>query len=247
METSRSVNRDIVWLDLDDTLWDFRANSRVALAGLYADYDLARWFGSADEWIERYERHNHALWDRYNHALITKDELMSSRFRLPLDEVGSPMAAELGARFDGEYLDRLAECTRLVDGAVDLLEWIKSRGMMTGVLSNGFTEVQHRKIRNSGLAPLVDYTVLSDDIGINKPDVRLYRHAEQVAGTTAARCIMVGDNPDTDIRGAVDAGWKAICLDRGNCGETLHGVPVAKNLVDVRVFIGEFQAAGTEV
>ncbi|MDE7386361.1 MAG: YjjG family noncanonical pyrimidine nucleotidase [Muribaculaceae bacterium] len=247
METSRSLNRDIVWLDLDDTLWDFKANSRVALAGLYADYDLARWFGSADEWIERYERHNHALWDRYNHALITKDELMSSRFRLPLEDVGSPMAAELGARFDGEYLDRLAECTRLVDGAIDLLEWIKSRGMMTGVLSNGFTEVQHRKIRNSGLAPLVDFTVLSDDIGINKPDVRLYRHAEQVAGTTAAQCIMVGDNPDTDIRGAVDAGWKAVLLDRENCGEIPHGVPVAKNLVDVRVFIGEFQDTGAEV
>lgn len=241
METSLSVNRDTVWLDLDDTLWDFKANSRVALARLYADYDLARWFGSADEWTERYERHNHALWDRYNHALITKEELMKTRFRLPLEEAGSPMAAELGQQFDGEYLDRLAECTRLVDGAMELLEWIKSIGLATGVLSNGFTEVQHRKIRNSGLAPLIDYTVLSDDIGINKPDVRLYRYAETVASTTAARCIMVGDNPDTDIKGAIDAGWHAIYFDRGNGASCLPGVPVAKNLVDVRAFIAEIQ------
>ncbi|MDE7472969.1 MAG: YjjG family noncanonical pyrimidine nucleotidase [Muribaculaceae bacterium] len=243
MKKSCNVNSEIpvVWLDLDDTLWDFKANSRVALAGLYADHGLDRWFSSQDEWIERYERHNHALWDRYNHALITKDELMKSRFRLPLEEVGSPMAAELGARFDGEYLDRLAECTRLVDGAIDLLEWIKDNGMMTGVLSNGFTEVQHRKIRNSGLAPLIDYTVLSDDIGVNKPDVRLYRHAEQVAGTTAARCIMVGDNPDTDISGAVDAGWKAIYLNRGNAATPTAGVPTITTLADAKQLIADFQ------
>lgn len=208
------IRGKVVWIDLDDTLWDFKANSRVALAGLYLDYELCRWFDGEKAWIECYERHNHALWDLYNHALITKEYLMSERFRRPLAEVGSPMTTEYGRQFDREYLDRLARCTVLIDGAVELLESLRDMGCRIGILSNGFTEVQYRKIRNSGLEPYVDFVVLSDDIGVNKPDVRIFRHAETVCGADAADCIMIGDNPDTDIAGALNAGWQAIYFSR---------------------------------
>ncbi len=220
-----------VWIDLDDTLWDFRANSRTALAGLYNDYDLDRWFDSDETWIECYERHNHALWDRYNHAAITKEYLMAERFRRPLAEAGSSMTDEYARRFDREYLDRLAECTMLVDGAKELLTALRSRGYRTGILSNGFTEVQHRKIRNSGLEPYIDHVVLSDDIGVNKPDIRLFRHAEEVCGTDAEHCTMIGDNPDTDIAGAVAAGWNAIYFSPA--GQPHPSAPTVRSLRDL--------------
>lgn len=221
-------NRRVIWLDLDDTLWDFKANSRVALEGLYNDYDLKRWFATAAEWIGCYERHNHALWDQYNKALISKEYLMTERFRRPLQEAGSPLVSEYSRQFDGEYLDRLADCTRLIDGAIELLEAIRKRGYRTGILSNGFTEVQYRKIRNSGLEPYIDYVVLSDDIGVNKPDVRLFRYAEKVCGSDASRCLMIGDNPDTDIAGAIAAGWKAIYFSRK--GDVHASVPTVRSL-----------------
>lgn len=221
----------MVWIDLDDTLWDFKANSRVALRGLYDDYQLSRWFESPAQWIECYERHNHALWNHYNHALISKEYLMKNRFLLPLAEAGSPLAKEFGARFDREYLDRLAQCTLLVDGAIELLKWIKERGEATGILSNGFTEVQYRKINNSGLAPYIDHIVLSDEIGINKPDVRIFRHAEKVAGERPEHCIMIGDNPDTDLRGAIDAGWHPIYFDRDN--KPTINIPTARRLTNI--------------
>lgn len=223
-----------VWIDLDDTLWDFKANSRVALGGLYDDYELSRWFDNKPRWIECYERHNHALWDQYNQALIEKEYLMAERFRRPLAEYHSPLADELSRQFDTEYLDRLAECTLLVEGAVDLLIDLKERGYKIGILSNGFTEVQYRKINNSGLAPYIDHVVLSDDIGINKPDVRLYRHAEQIAATDASHCIMIGDNPDTDIAGAIAAGWRAILFDRTQTSVKHPLVPTICRLEDVQ-------------
>ena len=204
----------VVWIDLDDTLWDFRENSRVALSGLYDDYSLSDVFPTPEEWITCYERHNHALWELYNHGKIEKGYLMKERFLRPLLEGNHPKAAELGRQFDTEYLDRLAECTGLIPGAMELLDRLRSQGYRIGILSNGFVEVQHRKISNSGLAPHIDYVVLSDDIGINKPDVRLYRHAELVAGVTAEECLMIGDNPDTDIAGAISAGWQALLFDR---------------------------------
>lgn len=210
VEDDKDMTCRVAWIDLDDTLWDFKGNSRIALAGLYDDYNLSRWFLSTADWIECYERHNHALWNLYNHASITKEYLMAERFKRPLLEVGCELAEEYGRRFDVEYLDRLADCRSLVDGAIDLLERLHSHGWKTGILSNGFTEVQHRKIHNSGLEPYIDFVVLSDDIGINKPDVRLFRYAERVSGCDAAHCMMVGDNPDTDIAGALAAGWQAV-------------------------------------
>lgn len=233
MKQMESDRKGVVWIDLDDTLWDFKANSRVALAGMYADHDLSRWFESVHAWIECYERHNHALWNQYNKALITKDYLMSERFLRPLLEAQCLTAHEFAQKFDHEYLDRLAECTQLVDGAIHLLCELKSRGWETGILSNGFTEVQHRKIRNSGLSPYVDHIVLSDDIGVNKPDVRLYRHAQEIASVSPTRCVMIGDNLDTDIAGAVAARWHAIHFSR-NCGDSSieETVPTIKSLDD---------------
>lgn len=235
VENNKAVDR-VAWIDLDDTLWDFKANSRVALKGLYETYNLGRFFTTDEEWILTYERHNHHLWDLYNKASITKEYLMQQRFMRPLVEVGAPEAHELGQQFDHEYLDRLAECTLLVDGALELLSALHKRGWKTGILSNGFYEVQHRKIRNSGLSPFIDYVVLSDDIGINKPDVRLYRHAESIAGTGSDRCLMVGDNPDTDIAGALNSGWQAILFDRYN--EERHDeFPTFNSLHDITRYI----------
>ena len=229
--TDNNVAPRVAWIDLDDTLWDFKANSRIALAKLYQRYALDRFWPTAEAWIENYQRHNHYLWDLYNRAIISKDYLMQQRFRRPLVEIGSPQATELGNQFDHEYLDLLADCTQLVDGAIDLMKRFRSAGWKIGILSNGFTEVQYRKIRNSGLNPYVDFIVLSDDIGINKPDVRIYRHAEKIAGTTAERCLMIGDNPDTDIAGAIAAGWHAIYFTPSPATDTQ--CPAASSLFEI--------------
>lgn len=223
----------VVWVDLDDTIWDFHANSRVALRGLYTDYSLGDVFPTPEAWIECYEKHNHSLWAQYNRGKIEKTYLMKERFLRPLNEGGHPDAVNLSQRFDGEYLDRLAECTQLVPGALELLTVLRSRGYRIGILSNGFVEVQHRKICNSGLEPLIDYIVLSDDIGINKPDVRIYRYAESIAGVRADQCLMIGDNPDTDIAGALAAGWPAILFDRNAATAADMAVPAVGSLGDL--------------
>ena len=93
------------------------------------------------------------------------------------------------------------------------------RDSYIGVLSNGFTSVQHAKLTNTGLAPKIDLLVLSDDIGVNKPDTRIYRHAmERAADLEPSHHLMIGDNLSTDIRGALDSGWHAIHLDRSTSG-----------------------------
>lgn len=204
----------VVWLDLDDTIIDFKTNSRHALERLRRGEPLImRLFPSDTEWIDTYERHNHALWDAYSRGEITRDLLRHERFRRPFAEAGASEseASEAAMRYDTLYLDLLAEETALIPGSMSLLQFLRSRNVKIGCLSNGFTEVQFRKIRNCGLEPWFDLVVLSDDIGFTKPDIRLFLYAMKQAGEpNPDNHLMIGDNAMTDIAGAIGAGWSVV-------------------------------------
>ncbi|MDE6049513.1 MAG: YjjG family noncanonical pyrimidine nucleotidase [Paramuribaculum sp.] len=203
----------IVWLDLDDTLIDFQANSLRALEKVYHLQQLSCYFASPQEWIERYHHYNSLLWKDYAPGRITREYLKMERFRMPLMEAGASLdkATALSEILDPVYLSLLGEEKQLVPGARDLLVKIKNAGLPIGILSNGFVEVQHKKIASAGMKDMIDIVVLSDDIGVNKPDVRLFQHAMKVSKEMhPERHLMIGDNPDTDIAGAIAAGWQAI-------------------------------------
>lgn len=109
---------------------------------------------------------------------------------------------------DREYLGFLSEQPYLVDGAEGVLENMSKRYMI-GVLSNGFIDTQYRKLRYSGLWRYVARTVVSDEAGFQKPDPRLFRYAVAATGAVGTP-VMIGDNPHTDIFGALCAGWQAV-------------------------------------
>lgn len=207
-----------VWIDLDDTLIDFRANSLAALRITYEQCSLERYFRSCDEWIECYMRHNHALWDRYNRAEITQGHLRLHRFLDPIRErtlISEEEFAAEARHMDILYLSILARQKCMVPGAMELVEYLRAHAYNIGILSNGFSDVQYRKLHTVGLDALVDTVVLSDDIGVNKPDPRIFIHAmERVGDVCPDSHLMIGDNPSTDIDGARGAGWRSVLFDR---------------------------------
>lgn len=209
---------DWVWIDLDDTLIDFRANSRLTLRRVYADCALERFFPTCEAWMQSYETHNHHLWDLYSRAEITQSFLRIDRFATPLRPTWTGSEDDLIAfarELDPLYLDILAEQRTLIPGAMELLKHLRGRRYNIGILSNGFEQVQMRKLAVTGIGEYVDLTVLSDHIGINKPDPRIYLHAmERAASPTPSRHLMIGDNLATDIAGAISAGWHAVLFDR---------------------------------
>lgn len=208
-----------VWIDLDDTLIDFHANSRIALRILYDEMNLGRFYACCDDWIAAYEKNNKSLWSRYNRAEITKDFLRIERMRAVIAHAwhgGDDELVNLSWEMDSVYLSRLVEQKTLVEGAPEMLDYLRRRGYNIGVLSNGFSQVQHLKIASAGLTDRIDMVILSDDIGVNKPDRRIYDYAMKQSGCPDFNAhVMIGDNPDTDIAGAVNAGWGAIYFNRG--------------------------------
>lgn len=211
-------NIKVIWFDLDDTLIDFHANSRTALAMTYDRFGLAEAFATPQEWIEVYERHNRDLWDLYSRGEVTKPYLRRQRFIRPLTIEGrmAPARVEgMVAQLDTYYLDSMAAQDKTVDGAREVLEQLRGHGYTIGILSNGFKQVQYRKLASARLDRLIDIVVLSDDIDVNKPDRRIFEYAMERAGSADAPSanLMVGDNPATDIAGALGAGWRAVLFD----------------------------------
>lgn len=203
-----------IFFDLDDTLYDFATSSLIGLRYIYRNYGIGRHFASEQEWIDCYHRHNRSLWTLYNAGKTTQAALRRDRFFLPLTEGGFPAeeAEALTRELDTVYLDQLAATGLLLPGAIETITELKRRGHRIGVLSNGFCGVQEGKLKSSGLESLIDCVVLSDEIGINKPDRRIFDYALRKSGATASTALMVGDNPETDIAGALAAGWQAVLL-----------------------------------
>ena len=154
-----------VWFDLDDTLMDFRANSLAALRMTYEECGLDRYFPTCDQWTECYQKYNHALWDRYNKAEISQDYLRLHRFLDPINECSTVSESEFAVQarhMDTLYLSLLAGQKVMVPGAMDLVGYLRAHAYNIGILSNGFCDVQHRKLHAVGLDVLVDAVVLSD-------------------------------------------------------------------------------------
>lgn len=208
---------DYFLFDLDRTLWDFDKNAKNAISRLITIHSLPLptiFNGTVinpenrdDIFYSQYERINYQLWDQYEAGKITKETLRSRRFYDTFLLFGID-DRKMAAIFDMEYLDIMADGTELVPGAIEVLDSIKSEGGKIAIITNGFTEVQHRKLENSGLSPFVDLLITSEEVGIHKPSPGIFRIAlERLTGLTdlksiKQRTLMIGDDFTHDIEGA---------------------------------------------
>lgn len=110
-----------------------------------------------------------------------------------------------------DYLKISPYKTHLVDGAIDVLMYLKEKYQLH-IITNGFKEVQHIKLDYSNLKPFFEHIIISEEHGFNKPDIKIFDLAQQLTNAQSHQCVMIGDNYDTDILGALNANWKAIYL-----------------------------------
>lgn len=233
-----------VFFDLDDTLWDFTANSMEALEYLYiSEKILQDVFPNFESFSNAYHNINSSLWELYHAGQISRDFLKAERFESLLrSDLNTFSAHNEAVRLDSKYLNVLAEIPRIVEGAEDVLTEI-SKFSLIGIVSNGFLSTQYRKLEVSGLQRFIQRMIVSDEIGIQKPAKAIFDYALAETGAFRDRAIMIGDNPDADIRGAIEAGWKAIYFNRKGkdyCGP--GNPPVITRLEDCIPLIKVFQS-----
>lgn len=199
----------VIWFDLDDTLWDFSTNSSEALSDVYKEFDLNRFWHDCEEWRDDYHKINYELWNLFTEEKISQKTLRFERFFTTFVQGGMPEdeATEMAWKADIFYLKNLGQRKKIIPGANVVLQKLKQRGFRIGILSNGFKEVQYDKLESGGLSEFIDIVVLSDEININKPNVELFRYAQEKGEINKEHSIMIGDNGETDISGALNAEW----------------------------------------
>lgn len=222
-----------LFIDLDDTVYDFSAASEESFRETYELLQYGRFFDSFEHYLSIYKPHNLELWRIYGEGKITKEELNKRRYSYPLECVGIH-DQELADTFCKEALSRIPTKGPLMPGVIELLEYLRPKYRMF-ILSNGFKELQSRKMHAAGIDKYFDGLILSEDIGVNKPNRELYDYALQKTGSTLEESLMIGDMFETDIAGAANIGMEQIYYNpKGKQGHPFVPTYEVKHLLEIK-------------
>jgi putative hydrolase of the HAD superfamily len=212
-----------IFFDLDDTLWDFSANARDTFEAMYHEHRLFEYFESFSQFYALYCKRNDELWDEYAQGRVTKEELNEQRFFYPLQAVGVN-DRELAHRYSEGFFAVIPTKGGVQPHVHEVLEYLAPKYNLY-ILSNGFRELQSRKMHSAGIDRYFRRVVLSEDIGVLKPNVQLFDYALSATQSVASQSLMVGDNWKTDIAGARNAGWDQVYYDQGKPVEEKSFLP----------------------
>ncbi|MDB5087316.1 MAG: Pyrimidine 5-nucleotidase YjjG [Mucilaginibacter sp.] len=204
-----------IFFDLDHTIWDFDKNAEETLYELYEIYRLNEiGLPSAALFIETYTRNNHQLWAEYHTGKITKTELRETRFKRTFIELGVHPDV-LPVAFEDDYVKLCPTKTNLFPHAHETLQYLQDKYTLH-LISNGFKEASTLKIGNTNIGRYFDQIIISEIIGINKPDPAIFQHALDLAGAEKHESIMIGDSLEADVYGALNFGMDAIYFNPFN-------------------------------
>ena len=212
-----------VFIDWDDTIGDFIGAAKMALQEMYEKYHLCDYFASCEEFVSLYKPHNLELWDKYGKDLVTKEYLSFDRFFFPLmhgskggerrlgDKAIRQEVAALAEQLSEDFLNMTTARFSLLEGAEELVRYLAAKYPLT-VVTNGFVEVQYEKFDKSGLRDCFAHIVLSEEVGCQKPNPRIFEEALRMNSLQAEDVVMIGDSWNSDIQGAINAGIDQIWI-----------------------------------
>lgn len=198
-----------IFFDADDTLFDYPQAERAALLACLGEFALPV---DADTFIAVYRRHNHDVWREFERGETDQATLRVERFRRLAAELGrSGLPLEKISAF---YLEALACQSQLLPGALELVRELAKRFPLA-LVTNGIAAVQNKRFAASPITPHFRSIVISEELGVAKPDPRIFRPALEKLGVEAADVLFVGDSVTSDMAGARNAGMDFCWLNPG--------------------------------
>ena len=193
---------DWIFFDADETLFTF--DSFTGLQRMFLDYSVT--FTAED--FQDYQAVNKPLWVDYQNGAITSLQLQRQRF-VGWGEQQNVPPEELNDAF----MNAMAEICAPLPGAVSLVNALHGKVKM-GIITNGFTSLQQIRLERTGLRDRFDLLVISEEVGVAKPDPRIFDYAlEQAGSPDRSRVLMVGDTAESDILGGINAGLSTCWLN----------------------------------
>ncbi len=189
-----------IFLDLDDTLLDFKAAESFAIQKVLARNGLP----SDNEAVKTYSAINKSFWESFERGEIPKSEIFAGRFKKLLEVFsaeGDPIA------LSKEYGLGLSEGYFTVEGAFDILDYLKAKSYRIYATTNGLSTTQYKRIEGSGLSPYFDRVFISEDAGCQKPEKAYFDYViENIPEKKKENMLIVGDSQSSDILGGINSG-----------------------------------------
>jgi putative hydrolase of the HAD superfamily len=223
-----------LFFDLDHTLWDFEANSRQTLEELYHSLNLKeRGIHDFDLFHKNYIIHNDKLWERYRNGFIKVDELRWKRMWLTLLDfkIGDE---PLARKMDTLFLDALPTRRLLFPHTLEILDYLTGKGYRLHLITNGFEKTQHSKLQYAGLTKYFTEVITSEGSNSLKPHKEIFEYAFQKAGAEKSESIMLGDNVEVDIQGAINAGIDQVYVNHLDLAPSIQPTYTVRSLKELR-------------
>lgn len=222
-----------IFFDLDNTLWDFNANSKETLHQLFEQKLAGKIDTVFEEFYANYVGINNEYWNLYRHGKMQKSELRFMRFLDTFRRFGlndEQIAKEMGE----EYIQICPFKTKTMPGCFEVLDYLREKGYRMAIITNGFDEVQQIKMENCGLNPYFEMVITSEKLGAKKPYPPIFNFAFSAMKAKAEKSLMIGDNHDSDIVGASNMGMDSVYLKLDKLPENFKGRFVIECLMDLK-------------
>jgi len=195
-----------IFFDLDHTLWDFDRNSALAFERVFQSRNISI---ELPRFLEVYEPINFEYWKKYREEQVSKKELRRGRLIDTFKQFDTSYPLETIDKLAEAYIHELPGNNHLLDGAREILEYL-SVNYTLHIITNGFTEVQNIKLNNSNIAHFFKTVTTSEEIGVKKPNPKVFYSALNKAQATVKESIMIGDTFEADVLGAEGVGMQSL-------------------------------------
>jgi YjjG family noncanonical pyrimidine nucleotidase len=221
-----------VFFDLDHTLWDFDKNSEMAFATIFEKNhpEIA-----INDFIEVYAPINQAFWKLYQYDLISHEELRYKRLKDSFDALNYAIPDSLIHQIAEDYISILPDNNHLFDGTIELLNYLNTRYQLH-IITNGFANVQYKKITNSKIDTYFKTITNSEMAGVKKPNPIIFQYALDLAQAKKENSIMIGDSLEADVQGAIDFGIEALFFNP-NKETSPEGIIEINHLLELKNYL----------
>ncbi|ALJ06149.1 haloacid dehalogenase [Pseudalgibacter alginicilyticus] len=195
-----------VFFDLDHTLWDFDKNSALTFKTIF---ELNKIEVDIDMFLHHYIIINFNYWKLFRDEKIDKEVLRFKRLNDTFMAINHPILPEIINKLSKDYIEHLTNYNYLYENTIEVLDYLKQKYRLH-IISNGFHEVQNKKLENSNIQHYFKTVTNGESIGVKKPNPKIFNHALDCAKTSAKTSIMIGDGFEADIIGAMNVGMEVI-------------------------------------
>ncbi|EIJ39841.1 MULTISPECIES: YjjG family noncanonical pyrimidine nucleotidase [Galbibacter] len=195
-----------VFFDLDHTLWDFEKNSELTYKKIFSENKLEI---DLVDFFKLYVPYNIELWKLYQEDKISKEDLRYKRLKTIFDQLNIKVDEEMIHKLSDDYIENLATFNHLFVDTIEILDYLKPNYKLH-IITNGFAEVQLKKLKNSKIDHYFQVIMDSETAGVKKPNAIIFEKALEQANAKPEVSVMIGDSYEADILGAKNIGMHTL-------------------------------------